>query len=295
MMPPITAYQIQVFLTVAEKCSFTKAGEDLFLTHSSVSKIVQRLEEVLGFRLIDRTTKSFSLTPNGEKLYQLWSSQMKEFSTVFYEITDKIQKTEKTITIGVVNTVSLDSFFWDIVERFKIKCPNVILNIESESVSLLIPKLIASEFDFIFGPDFLRYSLETEPFMWKYAVRDRARLIVPYGHRLSDRTEVTLQDISDETIVGIDNPIAPDYYRFLQEEFQRIGKEPKIGKTYKSSSTIRDIHDVKDALIITDAYFDYRLTSDTLQIPIRDLKAGIICGWKKTNNRQIMQAFIGTL
>jgi len=57
---------VEVFVVVAEAASFAQAAERLHLTRSAVGKAVARLEEGLGVRLIHRTTRSQSLTAEGE-------------------------------------------------------------------------------------------------------------------------------------------------------------------------------------------------------------------------------------
>jgi DNA-binding transcriptional LysR family regulator len=57
-----------VFAAVLEAGNFVRAGEALGLTQSAVSRSVQRLEERLGVRLLDRTSRTIRLTENGERL-----------------------------------------------------------------------------------------------------------------------------------------------------------------------------------------------------------------------------------
>lgn len=57
---------IATFVAVANAGSFTAAAERLNLTNSAVSKSVARLEERLGMRLFERTTRSLSLTEEGK-------------------------------------------------------------------------------------------------------------------------------------------------------------------------------------------------------------------------------------
>jgi DNA-binding transcriptional LysR family regulator len=62
---------MSVLATVVETGSFTRAGEVLGLSASGVSRAVSRLEERLGIRLLNRTTRSLRLTDEGTRLYQL--------------------------------------------------------------------------------------------------------------------------------------------------------------------------------------------------------------------------------
>jgi DNA-binding transcriptional LysR family regulator len=58
--------EMDVFVQVAELQSFSAAGRKLRLSPSAVSKLVTRLEERLGTRLLVRTTRALQLTPEGE-------------------------------------------------------------------------------------------------------------------------------------------------------------------------------------------------------------------------------------
>ena len=55
-----------LFATVVEQGSFTGAAEVLGMPKSSVSQKISRLESRLGVRLLQRTTRRLSLTPQGE-------------------------------------------------------------------------------------------------------------------------------------------------------------------------------------------------------------------------------------
>ncbi|QEN88812.1 LysR family transcriptional regulator [Labrys sp. KNU-23] len=60
------AGEMEVFVTAAELHSFSAAGRKLHLSPSAVSKLVTRIEDRLGARLLVRTTRTLQLTPEGE-------------------------------------------------------------------------------------------------------------------------------------------------------------------------------------------------------------------------------------
>ena len=60
----------EIFLEVAQRLSFTKAGQALFISQSAVSKQVKALEEHYKTGLFERLGGSVQLTPAGQKLYQ---------------------------------------------------------------------------------------------------------------------------------------------------------------------------------------------------------------------------------
>ncbi len=62
--------QLQSFIEVVNYQSFTKAAEKLFISQPTVSAHITQLEEELHTKLIERTTKSISLTQSGEEVYR---------------------------------------------------------------------------------------------------------------------------------------------------------------------------------------------------------------------------------
>lgn len=67
MGPDLNA--LAIFALVAEERSFRAAADRLGVTRSAVSQAIRRLEEGLGIALVQRTTRSVSLTEAGERLY----------------------------------------------------------------------------------------------------------------------------------------------------------------------------------------------------------------------------------
>lgn len=66
---------ITAFVTTAQLGSFTAAAERLGLTKSAVGKSVGRLEARLGLKLLHRSTRRLSLTPDGETIWHVASRQ----------------------------------------------------------------------------------------------------------------------------------------------------------------------------------------------------------------------------
>ena len=65
-MKTVPNMEMQAFVRVVERGSFANAAGSLGLTPSAVSKLVSRLEERLGVRLLHRTTRRLAMTSEGE-------------------------------------------------------------------------------------------------------------------------------------------------------------------------------------------------------------------------------------
>ncbi|NVH71546.1 LysR family transcriptional regulator [Paraburkholderia sp. JPY432] len=62
--------EMRVFVRIAERQSFTRAADDLQIPRATVTNLMKRLEQRLGARLLERTTRTVRLTPDGDAHYQ---------------------------------------------------------------------------------------------------------------------------------------------------------------------------------------------------------------------------------
>ncbi len=77
---------IAVFVRVVDAGSFTGAAEALQISQPVVSKAVTRLEERLGARLLNRTTRRLSLTEAGAELYRRSMQALKQIEDAELEV-----------------------------------------------------------------------------------------------------------------------------------------------------------------------------------------------------------------
>lgn len=87
---------VQEFTEVVRKGSFVAAAEGLGVTRSALSKSIKRLEIRLGVRLLNRSTRSLSLTPEGEIYFNRCTAAL-----------DMISDAESRIEAGIVEPSGL--------------------------------------------------------------------------------------------------------------------------------------------------------------------------------------------
>lgn len=80
---------ISVFLAVAEARSFRAAAEHLGVTRSAVSQAIRRLEDRLGVALVQRTTRSVSLTEAGAQLHRRMAPAIGEIGAALDATADR--------------------------------------------------------------------------------------------------------------------------------------------------------------------------------------------------------------
>lgn len=67
----VTLRQLRAFLAVTRTGSFTLAAESLYITQSALSGLIKELEQVLGVRLFDRSTRRIQMSEVGRGIYPL--------------------------------------------------------------------------------------------------------------------------------------------------------------------------------------------------------------------------------
>ncbi len=83
-LPPLEA--LRAFDAAARHLSFTRAGEELFVTQSAVSKQVIALESALATRLFERKTRALGLTTAGARLHRATESAFAELRAAAAEL-----------------------------------------------------------------------------------------------------------------------------------------------------------------------------------------------------------------
>ncbi|WP_059412116.1 LysR family transcriptional regulator [Cupriavidus basilensis] len=62
--------EMQAFVRIAERQSFTQAAEDLRIPRATITNLIKRMERRIGTRLLERTTRTVRLTHDGEAYYR---------------------------------------------------------------------------------------------------------------------------------------------------------------------------------------------------------------------------------
>jgi DNA-binding transcriptional LysR family regulator len=96
-----------VFAKVAEKQNFTAAARDLGVSKSAVSKQVQRLEDRLGVRLLNRTTRRLHLTESGQAFYERARRVVEEAEEAEFAVTRLHAEPRGTLRINAPMTFGL--------------------------------------------------------------------------------------------------------------------------------------------------------------------------------------------
>jgi len=187
--------QLQYFLAVARLEHMTEAARSLHVTQSSLSKTIQRLEEDLGVPLFDRTGRRLRLNEFGSRFLRRAERALFELKQGKQEMRDLSGLEHSTLELAVTTASTLPN----ILRAFRKKMPDIQFHVQMLATQEMVTLLHRGEVDFCLSSP----PIEGEDIECQIVCVDPILVAVPKGHRLAERTGVSLTELRDEWFVGV--------------------------------------------------------------------------------------------
>ncbi len=145
------------FYISAKERSFSEAGRKYFITPSSLTRSVAKLEDLLDLKLVNTSNTGFELTLDGERLQKKLNDF---FDTIDnYQKQSELKDTHLVLTIGMTRNIS-DYTFTKYLIHFNRMYPDVQVNIITDGASNLNDYLVNHKIDVLI--DYLPHINSTE-------------------------------------------------------------------------------------------------------------------------------------
>jgi DNA-binding transcriptional LysR family regulator len=188
--------QLEVFAGVCELRSFSRAASALRLTQSTVSEHVRLLEEELGTRLFDRLSRETVPTRVGELLYGYARQMLALRSQARQAVDDFLGQVTGTLLMGA-STIPGEYVLPAVIGRFRERHPRVAITLQISDTRGIVQAVLDGQVDAgVVGADPGNRVLETRPLM-----PDELVLVLPPGHRWSERSEVAIDELTTEPLI----------------------------------------------------------------------------------------------
>jgi DNA-binding transcriptional LysR family regulator len=130
-------------VAVLEQKSFTKAAEQLGLSPARVSELVRTLEERLGVRLVERTTRSVAASPAGERLLERLRPVLEDYGAVLESLNDFRSRPVGTLRLTIPPPAA-DFVLAPVIARFLSQYPEITLDV---SIDRAYVDIVEARFD----------------------------------------------------------------------------------------------------------------------------------------------------
>ncbi len=187
-----------VIETAKQNFNLTEVANTLFTSQSGISKHIKDLEDELGIELFVRKGKRFlGLTEPGKELIQIAERMLLDAKNI-KKLADQFSQSDHgQLTIATTHTQARYALP-EVIRQFKNAFPKVHLAIHQGSPNEIVDMLKKGEADIGIATESISQipELVTFPFYnWHHAI------IVPKGHTLENKKDVTLEEIADYPLV----------------------------------------------------------------------------------------------
>lgn len=196
--------QLRYFVAVAEELHFARAAEKLRLAQQPLSAQIRRLEDDLGVRLFERTTRRVELTAAGAALLPEAKAALEHAERGVKAARLAAQGSLGRLTVGYIST-TLYNVMPTTMRVFREQLPDVEVTLRELCPPHLEEAILAGEVQAGFlipQPGFPDLTIDP-------LVRERVMVALPAGHRLAALERVPLGELERESFVNYDREVAP--------------------------------------------------------------------------------------
>ncbi|MFD0692976.1 LysR family transcriptional regulator [Paenibacillus sp. GCM10027628] len=185
---------IEAFVYVIHYNSFNKAADALFLSQPSVTARIQSLERELNTLLFEREGRNFTLTEKG-KQFLPYAQQILQTYKKGKQLLQNLNTAPNELRIGC--TVSVSNYVLpEILPLIKKKHRHLQIKLYTAPSESILEKLLGKELDIGFIRNVTHPHVESTGYY-----EDPIRLFVHHRHPFTERSQLTIEDVSRESLV----------------------------------------------------------------------------------------------
>jgi len=275
--------QLRCFIAVGKELHFGRAAQKMEMMPASLSRFIRLLEEDLGVRLLNRSTRNVSLTAEGALFFDDASKLIDQFDALAKRFKVGLKDERRTLRIGAIDSAAR-GLVPALLNLFVPLHPHSDIHIIEDKTINLIPKLKSGWLDMIFirEPQSIDASLAV-----RFITRESCVLAVPIQHVLADRERVAVADFQHEAMIIPDRRTRPHSHDLTMSLFKLAGFTPHIAQFAEEKQTILSLVAAGLGLAVVPA--SYRtMNSDSVSYIALDLPEQIkglplSIAWQKGN------------
>ncbi len=193
-----TIRQLRAFVCVHQLRKLSAAAEKLFVTQSAVSMLIRQLEDGLGTRLFDRTTRSLQPTAAAEEMLATAERILRDVDSLSAGFRELSTLQRGRVCLAITPTVA--SFLMPpAIRRFGQAHPQVRVVVDDCAPEQFVSRIIGEHVDFGIGtPERPGAEVETETLL-----RDHVSLVCMPGHPLAGRKTVRWSDLGGHPLIAM--------------------------------------------------------------------------------------------
>jgi LysR family carnitine catabolism transcriptional activator len=187
----VSTRQLQAFIALAEQRSFTRAAALCHLSQPAFSALIGQLEDTLGLRLFDRSTRHVAPTAEGQAFEVSARRVLAEFDAALAGVNDQLARRRGRVSIALLPSLAA-GWLPQVLQTYRARHPGIEIEVADVLSEPCVERVRSGEADFALAA--IRADtpeLRAEPFC-----SDGFHLVCPEGHPLATQAEVKPRDVA---------------------------------------------------------------------------------------------------
>lgn len=192
--PDLSSRQLRAFLMLTDLRHFTKAAQACHLSQPAFSALIRALEDSMGARLFDRSTRRVTLTPEGQAFEPLARQLLADIGKAMAQVSDRVQLRSGRVHIAALPSLAA-GWLPAILSEFHAQHPNVELQLSDVLSDPCIELVRGGQADFALAS---RGTRPTDPaeLHAQALCSDTFHLVCREDHPLAKEPRLTLKKLA---------------------------------------------------------------------------------------------------
>jgi DNA-binding transcriptional LysR family regulator len=193
-----TLRQMRAFVAVAKTGNFTLAAQYMHVTQSALSGLIKELEQTLGARVVDRSTRRIALTDMGKELYPLFSQMIDDLDRALANIADQAQLKKGIVRVAAPQLMAC-TLLPQAIAAWRERHPDVKVSLADTAVESVTARVLSGEADCGIGPE----RDETAELDARLLFDMPFEAVMPPGHPLASRQQLAWADLAGYPFISL--------------------------------------------------------------------------------------------
>ncbi|MCS0628528.1 LysR family transcriptional regulator [Telluria mixta] len=193
-----TLRQMRAFVALAKTGNFTLAAQYMHVTQSALSGLIKELEQTLGVRVVDRSTRRIALTETGNELYPLFSQMIDDLDRALANIADQAQLRKGIVRVAVPQLMAC-TLLPQVIAAWRTRYPDIGISLSDSPVEAVTTRVLSGETDFGIGPE-----RDSAPQLEARELMEMPfEAVLPPDHALAKRRRLGWSDLAAHPLITL--------------------------------------------------------------------------------------------
>jgi DNA-binding transcriptional LysR family regulator len=194
---------LNTFIEVVKAGNLSKAAKKLYITQPTVTFQIKRLEEELGYRLIERNSRNFLLTTNGKRFFRFAEYVYQEHRHVLFDMAQNEKGITGRLSVAAPPIIA-EYIVPNLISRYREDTPVIDIEVNIMDSRKAIQAVVENpEIVGFCGAisDFKKKMSEAPELTSSIIGEDEMVLIVYPGHPFTIKKQITIADVIGEPLI----------------------------------------------------------------------------------------------